>query len=336
MHFKGFDLNLLVVLDALLEEESVSKAALRLNVSQPAVSAALAKLRWHTGDELLEKIGRTVRLTPRAQEMIKPVKDVLREVELVLKGPSEFDPQILDRDFSISMTSFSSQVVLPSLIERLQHEAPRVKCSVEDIAFDAVTRIKTGELDFCVTVLQTRLLNPRENLDQLSHEHLFTDRWVMVGCASNPRLNGPISFEQFCSIPYVEVRPGGLPSLVERTLDEIPNRPRAAVSVPSFSLAIRNVIDTNYVTVVPMLTVESQSLPMLKVLEPPFHVPEIDQFLVWHSRNDLEPGHRFFRELLLDSTRTLRDGPRPEIEGMMRHSVPTPAGALSHVPGKTH
>lgn len=336
MHFKGFDLNLLVVLDALLEEESVSRAAVRLNVSQPAVSAALAKLRWHTGDELLEKIGRTVRLTPRAQEMIKPVKDVLREVELVLKGPSDFDPLTLDRDFSISMTSFSSQVVLPSLIERLQHEAPHVKCSVEDIAFDAITRIKTGELDFCVTVLQTRLLNPRENLDQLSHEHLFTDRWVMVGCASNPRLAEPISFEEFCAIPYVEVRPGGLPSLVERTLDEIPNRPRAAVSVPSFSLAIRNVLDTDYVTVVPSLTVDAQSRALLQVQEPPFHVPEIDQFLVWHSRADHEPGHRFFRELLLDCTRVLREGPRPEIEGLKRITAPTPSGALSKPASQAH
>lgn len=336
MHFKGFDLNLLVVLDALLEEGSVSKAALRLNVSQPAVSAALAKLRWHTGDELLEKIGRTVRLTPRAQDMIKPVKDMLREVELLLKGPSEFDPRTLDRDFSVSMTSFSSQVVLPSLIERLQHEAPHVRCSVEDIAFDAITRIKSGELDFCVTVLQTRLLNPRENLDQLSHEHLFTDRWVMVGCATNPHIAGPIGFEDFCAMPYVEVRPGGLPSLVERTLDEIPNRPRSAISVPSFSLAIRNVIGTGYVTVVPSLTVDAYESGVVKVIEPPFHVPEIDQFLVWHSRNDAEPGHRFFRELLLDSTRTLREGPRPGIADRAPGAASAPAGALSHGDAKPH
>lgn len=310
MHFKGFDLNLLVVLDALLEVESVSKAAVRLNVSQPAVSAALAKLRWHTGDELLEKIGRTVRLTPRAQEMIQPLKAVLREVDTLLKGPSEFTPRSLDRDFAISMTSFTSQVVLPGLIERLQHEAPMVKCSVEDIAFDAVTRIKSGELDFCVTVLQTRLLNPRENLDQVSHAHLFTDHWVMVGCAENPRLNGEVRFEDFCTMPYVEVRPGGLPSLVERTLDEIPNRPRSAVSVPSFSLAIRNVIGTDCVTVVPSLTIDQFSGSHLKIIDPPFHVPEIDQFLIWHSRDDDDPGHRFFRDLLLDSTQVLRDRTR--------------------------
>lgn len=306
MHFKGFDLNLLAVLNAVLEEESVSKAALRLNVSQPAVSAALAKLRWHTGDELLEKIGRTVKLTPRAQQMIQPVKEILLQVEGVLKGQECLDPATFDRDFSISMTSFTSQVILPGMLENLRRAAPHVKCSVEDIAFDAVTRIKSGELDFCVTVLQTRLVNPRENLEHISHAHLFTDRWVMVGCASNAALQETIDLDKFREMPYVEVRPGGIPSLVERTLDEIPNRPRSCLSVPSFGLAIRNVIGSDCVTVTPSLMIDEHVRPYVRVISAPFHVPEIDQFLVWHSRNDEEPEHRFFRELLIESTGKLR------------------------------
>ncbi|WP_052223055.1 LysR family transcriptional regulator [Novosphingobium malaysiense] len=300
MHFKGLDLNLLVVLDALLEEVSVSKAAQRLHVSQPAISAALAKLRWHTGDELLEKIGRTVRLTPRAKEMIKPLKEILFQIESTVKGQSEINPQTLSRDFSISMTTYCAQILLPSMIDRLQAIAPNVTCQVEDIAFDSVTRIKGGALDLCVTFLQTKLLNPRETLDELSYVPLFSDHWVLVSSKTNPKVKQGMNFDAFRALPYIEVRPGGVPSLVERTLDQLTNRPRPVVSVPSFSLAIRSVIDTDCVTIVPSRIIDRHTRPHLNVVDAPFAIPEIDECLVWHSRNDEEPGHRWFRSLLVD------------------------------------
>ena len=307
MHYKGFDLNLLVVLDALLEEESVSKAALRLNVSQPAISAALAKLRWHTRDELLEKVGRNVRLTPRAQAMLKPLREILLEADSLVKGHADFDPGKFDRDFAISMTSYGAQVVLPHIVAKLQGEAPQVKCTVEDIAFDSVTRVKSGELDFCITFLQTRLLNPREDLNELSHAHLFSDSWVLVGCASNAKLVEGIDFSDFRKLPYIETRPGGVPSLVERSLDEITNRPRPTLSVPSFGQAIRNVIGTECVTITPSLMVDDLIGPLVKVVRPPFDIPDIGEFLVWHSRNEEDDGHRFCRELILESTKHLRE-----------------------------
>lgn len=306
MHYKGFDLNLLVVLDALLEEESVSKAALRLNVSQPAISAALAKLRWHTGDEILEKVGRSARLTPRAQGMIKPVREILLEAGSLVKGEAEFDPKKFDRDFAISMTSYGAQVILPDITARLRKVAPLAKCTVEDIAFDSVTRVKSGELDFCVTFLQTRLLNPREDLNELSHAHLFGDSWVLVGCASNPKLTDDLDFADFRKMPYIETRPGGVPSLAERSLDEITERPRPSLSVPSFGQAIRNVIGSECVTITPSLTIDGLVSPLVKIVQPPFKIPDIDEFLVWHSRNEEDDGHRFCRELILESTRHLR------------------------------
>lgn len=307
MHFKGLDLNLLVVLDALLEEESVSKAALRLNVSQPAISAALAKLRWHTGDELLQKIGRTARLTPRALAMMKPLKEILIQIESTVKGQSEIDPVSFDRDFTISMTSYSAQVLLPDLISKLLVSAPHVACTVEDIAFDAVTRIKSGELDFCVTFLQTKLLNPRETLDELSHAQLFGDSWVLVVGNDNQRISDTLDFETFCKMPYVETRPGGIASLVERVLDQLPNRPRPALSVQTFDLAITSVIESDCVAIVPSLMIGRRTRPFVRLLPPPFAIPDLQEFLVWHSRNDAEPGHRWFRTLMLESSVRFRE-----------------------------
>lgn len=302
MHFKGLDLNLLVVLDALLEEESVSKAALRLHVSQPAVSAALAKLRWHTGDELLEKIGRTTRLTPRAQAMIKPLKEILIQIEATVKGQSELDPQSLDREFSLSMTSYSAQVLLPDLLDKLLVIAPLVSCNVEEIAFDAVTRIKNGELDFCVTFLQTKLLNPRETLDELSHAHIFSDHWVVVAGNNNRKVAGSLDFASFSELPFIAVQPGGIPSMVERVLDQHTGRPRPSLSVPTFELAIASVIDSDAIAIVPSLMVGKQARPFVRVLDVPFPIPAIEEHLVWHPRNDDDLGHRWFRKLLLETS----------------------------------
>ena len=226
MHFKGLDLNLLVVLDALLEEQSVSRAAVRLNVSQPAVSAALAKLRWHTGDEILQKIGRTTRLTPRALAMMKPLKEILIQIETTVKGQSTIDPAAIERDFTISMTSYSAQILLPELMPKLLLAAPRVTCSVEDIAADTVTRVKSGELDLCVTFLQTKLLNPRENLDELSHAHLFSDKWVMVAGNDNRRISETVDSRDvlpvaLCRHPAGRHRqPGGTSA---RSVDRAPS-----------------------------------------------------------------------------------------------------------------
>jgi DNA-binding transcriptional LysR family regulator len=306
MHFKGLDLNLLVALDALLEEESVSRAALRLNVSQPAVSAALAKLRWHTGDELLQKIGRSTQLTPRAREMIKPLKEILLQIEATVKGQSEIDPLTLDRRFTISMTSYSSQVLLPEFMGKLIATAPHVTCAVEDITPDAVSRTKKGELDFCVTFLQTKLLNPKENLNELSHAHIFSDSWLLVAGADNESVTDRLDFEAFARLPYIETCPGGVPSLVERVLDQSSSRPRSKLSVETFDLAIANVIESDCVTIVPSLMVGRRIRPYVKVMDPPFAIPDLDEFLVWHSRNDEEPGHRWFRTLLLESSRHFR------------------------------
>ena len=285
----------------------MSKAALRLNVSQPAVSAALAKLRWHTGDELLHKIGRSTKLTPRAQAMIKPLKEILIQVEATVKGQSDIDLSSLSRQFTISMTSYSAQVLLPHLVEKFDVAAPHVSCTVEDIAFDTVTRIKSGDLDFCVTFLQTKLLNPKETLDELNHARIFSDDWVAVVGNGNKRVSGVLDYETFCTLPYVETRPGGIPSMVERVLDQLPGRPRAALSVQTFELAIASVIDSDCVTVVPSLMIGKLVRPYVQVFPPPFAIAMIDEFLVWHSRNDADPGSRWFRSLLLECSAHLRD-----------------------------
>jgi LysR family transcriptional regulator, nod-box dependent transcriptional activator len=306
LHFKGLDLNLLVILDALLEEQSVTKAAQRVHVSQPAVSAALAKLRQHTGDELLEKVGREFRLTPRAQAMIIPVKEILIRIESAIYTGSEFDPSLTDRTFNIAMSTYSAEVLMPGLVEKLTRSYPGISCIVEEISADSPARVNTGSIDCCVTFQQTKLLTS-ESFEELSYSPMFSDQWLLVAARGNDLVKESISYEEFCALPYVETRLArNLSSFVERTLDNQNFRPRASLAVPSFELAIKSVISSDCVAVVPAMLIDDRLRQFLKMFEPPFEMPALEEFLVWHSRNDADPGHTWFRELILGVAAELR------------------------------
>ncbi len=301
MHFKGLDLNLLVILDALLEEKSVTKAAERVHVSQPAVSAALAKLRRHTGDELLEKVGREFRLTPRAEAMIHPVKEILIQIESTIYTDSDFEPSVADRTFKIAMSSYSADVLMPGLVDKLTTSYPGINCVVEEISTESLARVKAGSIDSCITFQQTKLLNPSESIEDLSYSHLFSDEWMLIAARDNAHVTQNTSYDEFCALPYIATRLGwNLYSFVERTLDHLNYRPRANISVPSFELAITSVMNSAGVAVVPALLLDDLVRPFLKVFKPPFEMPSIGEFLVWHSRNDGDPGHIWFRELMLE------------------------------------
>lgn len=301
MHFKGLDLNLIVILDALLEEQSVTRAAERVHVSQPAVSAALAKLRRHTGDELLQKVGRDFILTARAQSMVEPVKEILRQIESTISPSSEFDPSQSDRTFQIAMSSYAAEVLTPGLVGKIATSYPRISCEVEDIHTESLARVKKGAIDCCITFQQTTLLNPRESVEELSHAHAFSDEWVLIAASGNDLVTERTSFEEFCSLPYVETRMGrDLRSLPDRILDQQIARPRVILSVPSFELAITSVMNSDCVAVVPSLLIDDRLRSFLKMFRPPFAMPTLEEFLVWHSRNDAEPGHKWFRQLVFE------------------------------------
>lgn len=307
MHFKGLDLNLLVILDALLDERNVTKAAERVHVSQPAVSAALAKLRAHLGDELLQKVGRDYRLTPRAEAMARPVKEILLQIEATIYSGPEFDPSATERTFAIAMTSYVGEVLTPILLKELATSFPAISCVVTELEADSLAKLNRGGLDCCITFQQTNLLNPREPTDELSFAHLFSDEWVLIAAAHNDRVEANMAYEDFCAMPYVMAGAGAkLRSLADQLLDHKSNRPHASISVPSFEMAITNVRNSDCVTVVPSLLVDETLRPYLKLSRPPFDMPAIEEFLVWHQRNDIDPGHTWFRQLIMQVAAGLR------------------------------
>ncbi|WP_321390607.1 LysR family transcriptional regulator [Emcibacter sp.] len=304
MHFKGLDLNLIVILDALLDEQSVTRAAERVHVSQPAVSAALAKLRQHTGDEILEKVGREFVLTPRAQAMIKPVKELLIQIESTILSGAEFDPTLTERTYKIAMSSYSAEVLMAGLVEKITKSYPGISCIIEEISSETLSRVETGSIDCAITFQQTKLINPSSSIEEFSYTHVFSDEWVLVAASNNDHVTENMTYEEFCALPYIETRLARiLSSFVESTLDHQSCRPRPNLSVPSFELAITCVMNSDCVAVVPALLVDDHLRQFVKTIKPPFEIPAIGEFLVWHSRSDADPGHIWFRELILGVAR---------------------------------
>ena len=306
MHFDGLDLNLLVALDALLSEQSVTRAASRLCVTQPAVSVALQKLRVQFSDQLLERVGRRMELTPFAQDLALPVKDLLHQVRTLVETRSGFDPAIDSRSFRMLMSSSIAQIFGVPALRAMRRQAPNVHCQIDVfVAPDLLRRLQDGEIDMCIQVFQPGLWDTGIDLQSFSHEVLFSDRYVLIGDSSNPQLFEGMSFEDFCRIDHVETRFGGnLVSIPERSLSGMPKRPNTPIVVPTYNLAIEAVIGSPMTAIVPLRVVRSAALDgRLTIIEPPFAVGQLEQSMIWHKRYDNDPGHNWFRGFLAEFAR---------------------------------
>jgi len=201
MRFKGLDLNLLVALDVLLEECSVSRAAQRLNLSQPALSASLARLRDFFGDPLLVSQGRRMIPTAEARSIQLELKPILGNIEELIVRSTVFDPATSDRVFRISASDYLVAVLFPKLVPVLERDAPHIGLDLIAPSQDAQTALERGEVDL--------LLTPEEHC-VAGHpaELLFEERHVVAGWKDNPLLARPMSEAEFFAAGHVAVRIG--------------------------------------------------------------------------------------------------------------------------------
>ena len=229
MRFKGLDLNLLVALDALLETRSVSAAASRLNLSQPAMSAALSRLRDYFGDDLLVASGKRMYPTAYAETLYPQLKDCLADLDSLISNPTLFDPRTSHRTFRIIGSDYVTAAALVPLISRLQDEAPGVRLDIASVTDDAAEQIDQGKADL--------LLTP-ENHVHPDHpaDLLWEERQVIVGWNRNPLFSQPLTEEAVFAAGHVAVMMGRVrtASFADRELAVMGKLRRIEVTTGSF------------------------------------------------------------------------------------------------------
>lgn len=297
---RGIDLNLLVVLDALLVEQHVSRAAARLNMSQPAVSHALARLRFLFDDPLLIRRGGQLVPSAKALEIAPILTQALRQMSDVL-GPSHFDPAREKRTFRLAMSDYGSAVILPGLMRMLRLEAPGTDLAITQSSREAMLRLLLdGECDLALGVFPD--LSERLEARQLTLEHFacLADKEGMAG-------KDCLDMEAYLSRPHVLVAmKDGANTEIDRALHAIGRQRRIVVTLPHWGNAPRLIHGTDLV-----LTVARHALapydrdPSLVVFDPPFQIPPFPFVQVWHERRSADPAHVWLRNAVESIARSL-------------------------------
>jgi DNA-binding transcriptional LysR family regulator len=296
----NLDLNLLIALDALLEQRGVTRAAQQLGLSQPALSASLARLRRHFGDELLARVGNEYRLTPLAAQLKPRVRLALEGVERVFTAQPEFDPAESTREFSVLLSDYACAVLGTPLAELLGSEAPRARLRLEHNTPGAVDSAEQ-------TLLTTDLLVlPHGFVTDLPHADLVRDRWVIVVATDHPDVGDTLAVEQLEQLPWVATYYGPTASTpAARQMRMLGIEPRVQVVTESFLTVPRLVAGTRRIALLQERLVAL--LPGdagVRALPCPFEVGPLIDAMWWHPVYDRDPEHAWFRDLVARAAAT--------------------------------
>jgi DNA-binding transcriptional LysR family regulator len=284
LRFQRLDLNLLVALDVLLEECSVSLAADRLCLSQSATSSALGRLRDYFQDDLLVLKGRQMVLTPRGEELIDPVRKVLEQIRSTIAVAPEFEPETCDRQIRIMASDYVTEVLLTESLQRLEKGAPMMRFEIQSMSSNPIDSLDRGMIDLLLTV------DFAMSSDHPS-EFLFQDDHVVVGDANNAALSGTMTADAYFALGHVTTRFGRsrIPVFEDWFLKRQKRARRVEVVAPTFLSLPGLLVGTNRVaTMHRKLAVRVCEHMPLKMVNMPFDIPPIREAVQWHvgSRND--------------------------------------------------
>ncbi|MER5542683.1 LysR family transcriptional regulator [Streptomyces sp. NPDC002589] len=287
------DLNLLRVLDALLQENSVTRAAERLGTSPAAVSRTLARLRRAVGDPLLVRAGQGMVPTPRAQELREEVGVLLRGCDNVLRPGAGFEAVHLQRTFTVQATDLLLAGIAGTLTDRIRAEAPQADVVFLPEALEGGPALRQGAVDVELGVLG--------NLDpEIRTRHLTRKTLVGVARSGHPLFDRRIDARRFAAAGHIGIsRHGKRLGSIDHALAERGLRRRIAVVVPSHTSAMILARDTDLValTLADWLPDTTAALG-LRTFPLPLDLAPLDFGMAWHPRNSADPGHRWFRDRL--------------------------------------
>ena len=305
MKLDNFDIGLLVALDALLTEKSVTRAGERLHLSQPATSIILSRLRRYFGNELLAPAGRRMVLTPLAESLVQPVRSCLMQIQHTVASKAAFDPAVSDRKFCLAVSDYVTAVLMPQAMQEAARTAPGIRFELVRLDENIEQKLEKGGIDFFVRPsVHSLRAHPKESL--------FEDTHTCVVWRKNSMIGTKVSRTQFLEAGHIEVHFGHAPAIFEGWFAAHYGRLRnIEVVAQDFEVACRLVTGTNRIaTVMSRMALLCADYLPIRLLRPPFAIPKVTHCLQWHRYQDQDPGHIWIRDILKKAAGDLGPAPR--------------------------
>ena len=299
MNWGAFDLNLLIVFDAVMHERSVTRAGSRIGLSQPAMSHALNRLRYMLKDELFVRTPEGMVPTPRAEMLAHPLRNALSEMQLALE-PAAFDPAASDRRFALAINNYAAVVLAPPLVAAVSAGAPAVHLALRPSGtLDIVERLDRGDLDLTIGSVDS----PGE---RFATAPLLEDPFIMVMRRGHPASRRKLSAAAFAALPHLEISSSGEDTgFIDRWLVASGLVRRIGLRAPYLSAGPILVQSDMVATLSRRIAQEFVRNHPLQIREPPYDSPRVRTTMLWHRRLDRHPAHRWLRDVILSVSKSL-------------------------------
>lgn len=300
MNLRSVDLNLLTIFDAVITEQNLSRAAAHIGMSQPAISAALARLRLVLKDELFVRTGRGVRPTPKALELQQPIRDILNQISATLAPSHLFDPSTTQKTFGIASIDYGGITVIPALLEHLQSIGSSARINVwPQYEVDLREKMRFGQVDFVIDNI------PITDNDFSSIVLNQERAWCLVR-RGHPDIHKTLSLQQFLSAEHVVLYPqGNRVSQLDEYLIQHDMRRNHAMKVPSFFNMPYLIQTSDLICCLPERVAHHfAALHDLAILPVPLPDWVAHYYLMWHTRVNQEPAHHWLRDIIITLCKT--------------------------------
>ena len=308
-NLSNLNLNLLVALNALLRDKSVTQAARRTHVTPSAMSHSLAELRRVFDDPLLVRSGRGMVLSPRAESLRAPLERWLADAKRLISDRGSFDPRSAERHFVIAAPDFLAALVLPLLVERAARDAPGVSFEVVPSARRSnAWMLESGEVDLALGAVVA-------DAPRIRRLHLATEGFACAARKNHPRLTRGLTLDAYTELSHLVITLGddSRPTWIDEALAELGRTRRVALKVRYFSAAPLIVANSDLIMTGPRRLIDyfAKLLPLATYV-PPLELPTYPEEAYWHERFDADPAHRWLRDLVEHATASLGAKTRPD------------------------
>lgn len=294
MSLRRFDLNLLSVFDVLIEEQSVTRSAERLAMSQPAVSHALSRLRRQLDDPILIKSGDRMKVSPRALQIHAETHEALKQIKRAISPQPRFDPTSSKRQFNIASTDHVESLILPKLISHLEQRAPGIELNVHHLAANLpLEDLEKGTIDLAIA-------RSVRTAKRFECQFLLEDGYLCAVAQGHPASREQLTMEKYMSLDHLVVAPAKYRSQYNKKLFEgLGTTPRVVANMQHFLAALHATSESSVIITGPALLLRKFHKAFgLHLIEPPFDLPPTRIDLVWHQFKSNDPGVEWLRSQL--------------------------------------